>query len=225
MRASQAEIVACVSAVESSEAWAFLCVGSLAREAPQWVLFSRPDADPETDLGRVAEGLRARLTASTVPASRNGRSEQLIKLFADRLRATELSLLPVRRRRAVGLLESAIDEWSRSAGIDGDEDEVRSLGELRMWLALDADSRKSPFPDPRSISDAWLRVIRPRVEAALKNRRRRRSRPWRLDDLLPSLAKSRIPAAQLWKAFERVPMLQPADQRVVSMIIGVPRPA
>lgn len=225
MRASQAEIVACVSAVESPEAWAFLCVGSLAREAPQWVLFSSPDAAPETDLGRVAEGLRARLTSSTVPAPRNGRSEQFIKLFAERLRATELSLLPVRRRRAVALLESAIDEWSRSAGIDGDEDEVRSLGELRMWLALDPDSRRSPFPDPRSISDAWLRVIRPRVEAALKNRRRRRSRPWRLDDLLPSLAKSRIPAAQLWKAFERVPMLQPADQRVVSLIIGVPRPA
>ena len=224
MRASQAEIVACVSAVESSDAWAFLCVGSLARAAPQWVLFSGPDAEPETDLGRVAEGLRARLTSSTVPAPRNGRSEQLIKVFADRLRATELSLLPVRRRRAVALLESAIDEWSRSAGIDGDEDEVRSLGELRMWLALDADSRRSPFPDPRSVSDAWLRLIRPRVEAALKNRRRRRARPWRLDDLRPSLAMSRIPAAQLWKAFERVPMLQPADQRVVSMIIGVPRP-
>jgi helicase-like protein/SNF2 domain-containing protein len=223
MRASQAEIVACVCAVESTDAWAFLCVGSLARAAPQWVLFSSLDADPKTDLAEVAEGLRARLNSTTAPAPRNGRSEHLIRSFADRLRATELSLLPVRRRRALALLQSAIDEWSGSAGTGGDEHEVRSLGELRMWLAFDADSRRSPFPDPRSVSDAWLRVIRPRVEAALKNRRRRRSRPWRLNELLPSLVKSPIPAAQLWKAFERVPMLQPADQRVVSMIIGVPR--
>jgi hypothetical protein len=163
------------------------------------------------------------LTPNTPAAPRNGRSEHLIRLFADRLRVTELSLLPVRRRRAFALLASAIDAWSRSAGIRGDEEEVRSLGELRMWLAFDADSRKNAFPDPRSVSDAWLRVIRPRVEAALKTRRRRRSRPWRLDELLPSLEMSPIPAAQLWKAFERVPMLQPADQRVVSMIIGVPR--
>lgn len=225
MRSSQAEIVACVSAVDSNDAWAFLCVGSLARAAPQWVFFPSPDAEPDTDLGRVADGIRERLTPNTPAAPRNGRSEHLIRLFADRLRTTELSLLPVRRRRAFALLGSAIDAWSRTAGIRGDEDEVRSLGELRMWLAFDADSRKNPFPDPRSVSDAWLRVIRPRVEAALKARRRRRSRPWRLDELLPSLEMSPIPAAQLWKAFERVPMLQPADQRVVSMIIGVPRPA
>jgi hypothetical protein len=221
MRASQAEVVACVSTVESPDAWAFFAVGSLGRDAPQWVFFSSPEAEPETDLGRIVDELRPRLRPTTRTAERDGRSEHLIKQFADRLRRTELMLLPVRRRRAIELLASALDAWSRAAANANDEGEARSLAELMSWLSLSSDERRQPYPDHRSVADSWLRLIRPRVQQALATRARR-WRPWRLGDLLPSLVKEAIPAAQLWRAFERVPSLEPVDQRVSALIVGVP---
>jgi hypothetical protein len=220
MRASQAEVVACVSAVESASPWAFLCVGWVDRAAPRWVFLESLDASPETDLARTAELLRARLGPRTRSAQRSGRTEALIEQFVSQLRKSELDLLPVRRRRAIGLLVKALDGWMQAARNAEDDSWARRLSEIRSWLCLTPADRAEPFPDPRAVADAWLRLIRPRVRQALAARRARR-KLWRLGDVLPDLLEHPIPIEQMNATFHHVPALMPVEQRVLAMIVGV----
>lgn len=220
MRDSQADVVACVSLLRSARPWCFLCVGGLERAAPRWVFLDGYEAEPELELSVVAAALRSRLDGSVDGRERDEQSDLAIEQFVSRLRACEHALLPVRRRRALDLLQAAIEGWIDAARAGRDFKTQGELRELREWLALLPEERRAPFPDPGSVSDAWLRLLRPRLRRTLEARRGRR-RPWRLNDLLPDLLDQPIPVEQIWRAFDGVQMLPPVDLRIVAMIVGV----
>lgn len=220
MRTSQAEVVACVSVIDSQTPWCFMAVGGLERAAPRWVFFEGLDSSPELDLGSISDALRARLDQDTKSRERDDRARFLVQQFVESLRRHEHALLPVRRRRALRLLEEAIDRWSDAARSTRNHGWHGELRELREWLCFSPADRAVPFPDPASVADAWLRLIRPRVRASLERRRSRR-KPWRLGDLLPDLVKDPIPIDHIWRAFDGVQLLPPADQRIIALILGV----
>ena len=60
---------------------------------------------PELDLSNVAAALRARLSEQVETRARDARSDSVIAAFVARLRECEHQLLPVRRGRALQLLE------------------------------------------------------------------------------------------------------------------------
>jgi len=220
MRTTQAEVVACVSVLKSERPWCFFSVGGLERAAPRWVLLDGFEAPPELDLSKVAAALRARLSDQVETRSRDDRSDFVIETFVSRLRDCEHELLPVRRRRALSLLDTVTSKWIEAARSSQRFDWHGELRELREWLCLSANERRVPFPDPGTIANPWLRVLRTRIRRALENRRNRR-RPWRLDDLLPDRVADRVPVALIWRAFEGVLTLPPVDERIIALIAGV----
>lgn len=224
IRGSEAEVVACVSTVQSAVPWAFIAVGGLHRQAPRWVFFETPDSSPKTDLAQVAEALRERLGPDCPRAEATPRSQALVAKFTERLRDCEAELLPSRRRRALKLLQESLEAWGKamkrfdSKRLQEDSDDYQAI---MGALFPSKEKQRAPFPDPRSISDAWLRLIRPRVRSALE-RRSRRKRLWQLSELAPYLKDDPIPPELLRQAFADIPLLAPVEERVVAMIIGVP---
>lgn len=218
IRTSEAEVVACVSAVQSEAPWAFLVVGGYEREAPRWVLFEGPESPPMTDLGHIGHGLRLRLDLRTRDLDMSHASEELILRFTERLRDCEHQLLPLRRQRALRLFERVMEKWlSRS-----DARRREELEELKGRLFPSCEARSQEvYPDPRAVADAWLRLLRPRIKQVLEKRRRRR-RFWRLDELEESLLKDPFPLEVLARAFAEVRLLQPVARRIIAMIVGVP---
>lgn len=203
MRTSQAEVVACVSLLKSTRPWCFMSVGGLERAAPRWVFLDDYEAELELDLGNVAAELRKRLTRDQESRERDDRSDLAIENFITRLREREHDLLPIRRRRALTLLDDVTEKWMAAARSANKLDWLSELRELREWLCFAAQDRRVSFPDPGSIADAWLRLLRPRLLRALESRRGRR-KPWRLNDLLQDLLAEPIPTEQIWHAFEGV---------------------
>jgi len=221
VRGSQAEVIACVSTVQSAVPWAFIAVGGLHRQAPRWVFFETPDGTPKTDLAQVADELQKRLGPDCPQAEPTQRSQALVAKFTGRLRDCEAELLPSRRRRALELLRESLEAWSKEMKRLGSLDLLEDYQDLLGALFPSKEKQREPFPDPRSISDAWLRLIRPRVRAALE-RRSRRKRLWQLTELSPYLTDDPIPPDELRRAFAEIPLLAPVEERVVAMIIGVP---
>jgi len=220
MRTSQAEVVACVSVLKSSRPWCFLSIGGLERVAPRWVFMDGFEGALELDLSKIASALRARLAGAPETRARDDRSDRTMEEFVRRLRDCEHELLPFRRRRALGLLDDALVHWIDAARAAQDHVPHGALVELREWLCLSSLDRTTPFPDPGSVADAWLRLLRPRLKSALEQRRSRR-RPWRLGDLLPELIAHPIPVDELWRAFDGVQNLAPVDERILALIVGV----
>lgn len=207
------------SLVKSQAPWCFLSVGGLERAAPRWVFLDGLDAQPMLDLGEISTELRSRLGESVDSRERNEQSDQLIAHFVDRLRDHELDLLPV-RRRALRLLTDTLRDWIEDARRGEDYQRHRALRELQEWLSLPTRERGGHHPDPGSIAEAWLRLLRPRIREALAARTRRR-RPWSLEQLRAPLSEDPISIDHLWRAFEGVPNLAPIEERVLALIVGV----
>jgi hypothetical protein len=158
-------------------------VHRLAGQVPEWKLKAPresfepwlwdPAAHREASAREVA--LPARCSAGT-----------LIGQFVDRLRGLEPELL-----RALLLLERCLTVWTEDAAREMDHERVRLLRGIRSFVFPGFEQMGEPFADPRSVADAWLRILRPRIRDALAARTRRR-RPWRLDDLEPSLREDPI---------------------------------
>lgn len=209
-----------MSLVKSDRPWCFLSVGGLERAAPRWVFLDSFEADPELDLSNVATALRSRLGDKVETRSTDARSDFIIGGFVERLRECEHQLLPVRRGRALSLLDIVTARWTDAARASKDFAWHQELRELREWLCLSPQDRRVPFPDPGSVADAWLRLLRPRLRLALEKRGKRR-KPWRLEDLLPDLLEDPLPVEAIWRAFEGVQTLAPVDERIVALIAGV----
>lgn len=216
MRKTQAEVVSCVSVLESESPWCFLAVGGLDRAAPRWVFFDGLNAPPEFDLFDIPKKLRLRLEAKPESRTPDEQSNRLLEHFLSKLRKCEeqLELLPARKRRALKVLRDHLR--ADSLGLE-DVPEVRERRRLEARL-FPAD-RREPYPDPASVADTWIRLLRPVIRNVLQSRKGRL--PWKIDDLRNSPELERFDAAMLRKAFADVPMLRPVEERIVAMILGV----
>src|SRR5687767_13376255 len=137
-----------------------------------------------------------RLSTNPETRVRDARAGALIRQFVNRLRGLEPELLPPRRRRALLLLDRCLTAWTEDAVREMDHERVRALRGIRSVVFPGYEQMGEPFADPRSVADAWLRILRPRIRDALAARTRRR-RPWRLDDLEPLLRDDPIQVEEL----------------------------
>lgn len=217
MRKTQTEVVSCVSVLESDSPWCFLAVGGLERAAPRWVYFDGLDAPPEFDLFEIPKKLRLRLEARPESRRFDERSSKLLEHFLSKLRKCEerFELLPARKRRALKVLREHLQ--ADSLGLEHAH-EVKER--RRLEARLFPTNRREPYPDPASVADTWIRHLRPVIRNVFQNRKAS-APPWKIDDLRNSRELERFDAATLEKAFADTPMLQPIEERIVALILGV----
>ena len=220
MRTSQADVVSCISLVESHRPWGFFAVAGLDRVAPRWILLDGFDAAPEADLARIADALTSRLSPDTANHALDERAGEVIAQLTQRLQACEWELLPMRRRRALTLAGSVLPKWRKAASAEGDAERAQLLWRIESLLKPAAG--EEPHPDPRAVADAWLRVLRPVQQREMQRTSRGKKRLWTLNDLRKPLIEEPLGTDVLARAFERISLLPPVAERVVAMVVGVP---
>ncbi|XXT18674.1 SNF2-related protein [Sorangium sp. So ce429] len=219
IRTSQVKVGSGVSIVRAASPWAFCAVGGRERDAPRWVFFESIVHSPVSDLAAIEGLLRERLATDPPAVSvLEEPASALVESFTRRLEDTERELLPVRRRRALALAERVLGRYSQQAWEHDDEERGEALQPL---LAAVRPNVQEKHPDPRSVADTWIRLLRPYRERALRDRPRTR-KPWTLNDLEPMLFQEPIPTEDLRRVFDGVEMIPPARERMLAIIVGVP---
>jgi hypothetical protein len=219
IRTSKAEVLCRVSVVRSARPWAFAAVGGRDRIAPRWVFLTDLEARPVSDLYVVADLLRIHL-ASNPPSlpPKDRRGDEWVQRFVHRLQACEAELLSPRRQRALDLAVRVLHEYHDRAWEGGDRARHERMESL---LGIVEPNLHEAHPDLASVAEAWVRLIRPRIQDALKMRPRRR-KPWTLRELEGPLLEQPLLDEQLVKAFDEIAIVPPLGARIVAMIVGVP---
>ncbi len=219
IRTSKAEVLCRVSVVHSERPWAFAAVGGRDRIAPRWVFLTDLEARPISDLYVVANLLRTHLASdppSLPPKDRRG--DEWVHKFVLRLEDCEAELLSPRRQRALDLAVRVLREYRDRAWEHRDLERHECMESL---LGIVEPNLHEAHSDLASVAEAWLRLIRPRIQAALKTRPRRR-KPWTLRELEGPLLEQPLLNEQLVKAFDEIAIVPPLGARIVAMIVGVP---
>lgn len=217
LRTTKVQILAYVACVRSSQPFLFATISIGKARVPRWVFIVEGEP-PLTSLESVAQALRDRLPSAESRTFDETARDQLERWLRE-LANGEREILPPRKRRALELLEHTLRSYGKRAKREKEFDRLRLIADLReRLLATDY----SHHYDLDLLASSWLEVLRPRILRHLEQRRRGRSRPFRLHDLKRELEQSPISDAELGELIARTPPGRPLGDRVVAAIVGVP---
>lgn len=228
MKESDARVIASVRAMQrksismvaAQRPWVFFAIAGSEWGAPRWVYLDSPQAKPVTDLEAVSQHLRNALAEGVedLPKERLEQAAEVLQDFLQRLRETEVLLLPRRKQRALMEMKIILENYEEQARITGDADRTELVRQLSKLL--DADS-KEPV-DPSSLAERWLDTIRPTWYNCLLERRKRQI-PLRLKDIRQTLIEQPLTTQELQDSFTSSDLdyLKPLDERIVAVIVGV----
>jgi superfamily II DNA or RNA helicase len=219
MRSSQADVISCVSVLQSDRSWAFIAVGGVDRRAPRWVFFEEGCEGPTSDFSEVSKKLRERLETSKQIQGVTEQARMTITDFVTQLEEQEHVLLPARRRRALEQARAVLTSYLETAWLSNDEARHQLLSSILK--ELNPDTAREHL-DPRSLAEGWLQLTRPYRDAHMADRSRR-VRRWTCHALTDDLKRKPISSEALQKAFDPsgIPTVRPAGERVLAMIVGV----
>lgn len=216
-RKTTARVMSRVSVVKARTPWAFFCLTGGAFGAPRWVLFTGFNDEPIAELSMICEMLRQRLTPETSSLGFEEKGAQGLARFLDRLVATERSLLPRRKQRALEEMRIIIDELGAVAAQESRQMDVEHLRDI-----IDMLDRNRPEyqPDWDEVAGRWLDVIRPVWFEMLS--KRKRARPLLLRDIRKELLQRKSwLLEEVLDKFREFPVLPTPEERVRACIIGV----
>jgi len=215
-RKVQARVVSRVSVVKSASPWAFFCLSGGEFGAPRWLFMPSVSAAPITELERVAIELRARLGPNTENLRMNSRASEVLTRFLENLGLGERTLLSARKRIAIDEFELALDHMAKSAVKREDQEAVERL--LAIQSAIENPLPEAQ-PDWDEVASRWLDLIRPIWYERLCQPR---ERPLLLKDIRGDVLRNESTLCpEVLKAFESIPLVQSADERIAVCILGV----
>jgi len=138
--------------------------------------------------------------------------------YLDRLALVERRLLSRRKRRALDEMELILDAYLSSAAERTNQGEIDTISALLNVLRGPGASIQ---PDWEELAARWLDLIRPVWYEKLQDTRRRK--PLLLKDIRKDLiAAEPVLLPKLLSEFTKTfPAQRPADERIVTCIIGV----
>ncbi|HET6582520.1 MAG TPA: SNF2-related protein, partial [Nannocystaceae bacterium] len=205
-----------LSAVASPAPWAFLAIAATADGAPRWLLLDGERLDPITGLDNITAALRTRLAADP-PAVAIEDALPVLDGALDAAARAEHELLPRRMQRALDQLRRVTARYARDASRQGDEVAAQ------RWSAIGSladPSRDGARPDPYTVAERWLTIVRPHLDA--ERARRRFQQFVLLREIDKRLETEPLALATVEAAFGKLTAMAPLDDRVVACVLGVP---
>ena len=235
-------VLATVDCPSASEPWCLAAVGADGRRLPSWIMLVGSPCDqvtPQivTDLSTITSQLRAWLAhGDSRPVASDLRG--MVTGFLHRIAEHESHLLSTRRRRTVTEAREVLSDYYNKARLAEGADEA-SVERARVCRELyhrftprratrsagsQLFARALPQPDLRRLADMWYRLTEPE-RALVQQIKRRVERLRTLRDFTSHLLNKcePIPTSRLATLLSNLPWLAPVDERVVSMIIGLPK--
>ena len=216
LRDSRARVISSVSLVEANHPWAFFAIKGTERNAPRWVYFERPQADPITDLEIISSQLRQNLGEQIVDLPFSDRAAELLELFLDSLNLKEELLLSQKKQRALAEMRQILPKYQQTTQEENQRERRETIENLVALFSLE---KTEQAVDLGLVAECWLDLIRPVWYEKLVHRRR--SKPLLLKDLRSDLIKKPLSTEELQKAFNVELHIPPLDQRIVAAILGI----
>ena len=202
-----------VSLVQSSSPWALFCITSGSFGSPIWVLIPSLNGQAETELSRIVDKLRKRLTDNIEDVSLDENSAKLLEKFLERLSDSERNLLSKKKQRALEEMEIIIGKLVRKTESHKHIDHL--LDVEKMLINPPRDKQ----PDWDEVASRWLDVIRPVWFEKLNNPKKK---PLLLKDIRNELLNEpKWLINEIVKHFRQFPILPGSEERIKACIIGV----
>jgi hypothetical protein len=218
VRQSKARVVSTVSLVRSKRSWAFMAIAGAEHGAPKWVLMERLHGHLVTHLEDVAAKLRELLADGLEDRPMDKHASELISQFLNHVLASEISLLPRKKQRALVEMQHVLGHYKKQAELEGDRERLRII--TAALELQDVPPHEEDRPDLDAVAEAWLDLIREPWFVKLTHRGR--FKPLRLKDIRKDLKNNPLTTSKILEAFSKIPSSQPIHTRVVSAIVGVP---
>ncbi|MFP5579565.1 MAG: C-terminal helicase domain-containing protein, partial [Acidimicrobiia bacterium] len=205
-----------LSLVRSDEPFGFLAVAATAHGAPRWLLIRKGQA--LTDLAEICSSLTELLGGDPETVALDEAALAWLRdVLASATRA-ERSLLPRRMQRALAQMRSACAAWADQCRRHGDERAAT------RWMVLsEAASGTAEYqPDSYALAEAWLSLVRPRLDA--HRRQHRRARYVLLRDIDADLVSTPLDLDAVEHECSGLLQELPLGERVRACILGFPAP-
>jgi hypothetical protein len=217
IRNATARLVTSVSAVSAYQPWAFFAVQGTEWGAPRWVWMASPTDDPITDLDAISQRLQQQLSVAEQREYDTTATAWQTR-FLDRLRATEVLLLPRKKQRVLEEMERVLKHYRTETLRTRDHTRQAVIDDLMALLARPADEWAV---DLSTLAECWLDLIRPLWYDRLKQPRRG-FRPLLLKQIRKDLYARPLETEALRAVLARDLWVRPLDERIIAAIIGVP---
>lgn len=204
-----------VSVVNSEKSWAFFCMRGSDDQAPRWILFKSPEADPVTSLDKICNYFRKHLIeAENLPL--DAESSRYLEIFLRSLKISSKTLISGKKQQALQEMEIILTAYRNQLLSRKQQDEK----ELYLFLIEQLQQQEEcDSIDWDRLADQWLEITRPIWQEQLKITRKRKI--LLLKDIREIVIQSRkILAPKIREAFHRIPLLDPIENRIASCIIA-----
>jgi superfamily II DNA or RNA helicase len=216
-RGTRQRVLARISPVRTSTAWAFFAIRGAASGAPRWILLEESSPKPMMGLTVVTSRLRELLTEDPPSASFDDACERHLTRFLERATRAEIELLPKRLQRALAQMQSTCRHWADTARISN---AYTDADRWELFAAVTAPDSEMGAVDLHQAAELWLQLVQP-LRLAVRTAKRR-ARYSRLSDIDKTLRAEPLPISDVEQAFAPLRLIEPLDQRVASCILGVP---
>lgn len=205
-----------LSVVRSAEPFGFLAVAATAHGAPRWLLVRGGRA--LADLTDICESLPELLRDDPETVALDEPALELLREVLDAASRAERSLLPRRMQRALAQMRATCDRWAAQCRRRGDEQDAVRWTVLAEAAAGSAEHQ----PDAYALAEAWLAVVRPRLDD--HRRQHRRARYVLLRDIDADLATAPLGIDAVEQECSGLLQELPLGERVRACILGLPSP-
>jgi len=202
--------------VRSAEPFGFLAVAATAHGAPRWLLVRGGRA--LADLTDICESLPELLRDDPETVALDEPALELLREVLDAASRAERSLLPRRMQRALAQMRATCDRWAAQCRRRGDEQDAVRWTVLAEAAAGSAEHQ----PDAYALAEAWLAVVRPRLDD--HRRQHRRARYVLLRDIDADLATAPLGIDAVEQECSGLLQELPLGERVRACILGLPSP-
>lgn len=199
-----------VSFVRAQHNWAFFSLRGGKSQSPQWVFIGGDDNKVSTDFPEICGLLRKHLHEVNEAVWNQDQLDHFVK----RLRKSEIDLLPHKRKRAITVARTLLEQKLKK---------VRSADERRLikdaQSLLTEDTVDGHIVDYYQLSQLWLDVLQPELDRR-RDANTKRSSVISLQDLASPRNPCPVSTEQLEFILEHCPYTESIDQKIAACIIG-----
>ena len=217
-----------ISLVKSNQSFLFAAVQGSVGSAPYWVL-RKGRGEHEKDINKIVHELR-RLLPDSDPMDPTDETDKLVKDHMRWLSAHEIEMLPNKKKNAIDQMRLLLPKWLKMDSVPDLlwKNYVKKLHDLVFHpassqnLGINDDVSLPDGVDWYELANRWLDVVQPKlIHWIERERKNRKYQDIRLKNINRYLQKKPLQTDELQHILAGLPVLEPVDKRIISMIVGV----